>query len=480
MHGGTHESLSGRRITLMGLGRFGGGVGAARWLCAQGADVLVTDLDDAARLAPSIAQLQDLVDAGAINLRLGGHNVADFTTADLVVANPAVPKPWDNRFLRAAAAASVPITTEIGLLVERLPAGARTIGVTGSAGKSTTAAMTAHALRAALAHTNDGRAVHLGGNIGGSLLPTLDSIRPGDFVVLELSSAMLWWLSDAADMSPTRSNFRGRGFRGWSPNIAAATNLAPNHLDWHGDIEHYARSKAVIFAHQQPSDAAIIGDHSAARLLGDTRAHRIDLCASPDAHRWINDAPLRVPGAHNRRNALVALTAAASALGCAPHDLARTLDGFDGLPHRLRLVAERTVRAGEPPARCYDDSKSTTPESTRIAVRAFDEEPGVGAARVHLIAGGYDKKIDLSPISALAPRLAGLYAIGATGPAIVAAAGVSGGAMNCETLDRAVAAALERARPGDVVLLSPGCASWDQFSNYEQRGDDFARLVQAP
>ncbi|TVQ63492.1 MAG: UDP-N-acetylmuramoyl-L-alanine--D-glutamate ligase [Phycisphaerales bacterium] len=478
MPSGEATSLAGKRVVVMGLGRFGGGVGVTRWLCEQGADVLLTDLDDEARLAASLESIRDLVRSGAVTLRLGGHNVGDFTTHDLVVANPAVPKPWDNRFLRAATAAGVPITTEIGLLVERLPAGARTIGVTGSAGKSTTSAMLAHALRAAIARglaPNPPRNVHFGGNIGGSLLGALGTISEHDAIVLELSSAMLHWLGDGAREHARNEHFRG----GWSPRIALMTNLAPNHLDWHGAFEHYARSKGAIFAHQRDGDIAIAGSPEAAALFADTGAQRIELPPDEDDPAWMRDLRLRIPGAHNRRNALMALTGAACALGCEPHALVRTLDDFEGLPHRLRLVAERRVGAGV--VRCYDDSKSTTPESTLLALRAFEEEPGVGADRVHLIAGGYDKGVDLAPVARCAERIAGLYAIGATGPALVAAAGErarrEGRAHDCATLERAVAIAIGRAQPGDVVLLSPACASWDQFTNFEERGDAFARLV---
>src|SRR6266550_4399284 len=128
------HDLSGKRVTVMGLGRFGGGLGVARFLAAQGADVLVTDQEPEEKLRDAVAKLRELIDTGAVRLRLGGHNVSDFTTCDLVVANPAVTRPWENRFLRAAGAAGIPITTEIELTVERLPDRGRVIGVTGTAG----------------------------------------------------------------------------------------------------------------------------------------------------------------------------------------------------------------------------------------------------------------------------------------------------------------------------------------------------------
>lgn len=480
--------IAAQRVTVMGLGRFGGGVGVTRWLAAQGAEVLVTDLDPAEKLAGSIAQVQDLVDRGAVRLRLGGHNVSDFTTCDVVVANPAVPRPWENRFLRAAHAAGIPVTTEIRLLVERLPSRRHTIGVTGSAGKSTTTAMIAHILR----RTAGAGRVHMGGNIGGSLLGELDRIRDGDWVVLELSSAMLYWLG------------RGVGYegaRGWSPSIAVITNISPNHIDWHGSFEHYAHCKQEIFRYQDAGDAVIEavgpsagGAHPHAWSAGapSTAVHvRCDELLPrvfPPALR------LRVPGEHNRRNALLAAAVAACQRaqrlpGEPPEDAVRAvlplLEDFAGLPHRLQFVGERDG------VRCYNDSKCTTPEAALLAVAAFADDPG--PSRVHLIAGGYDKGSDLTPVARLATgpdALAGLYTIGRTGPMLAAAAreamGAAGGesgqgarVFECETLEHAVQSALGRARPGDVLLLSPACASWDQFTNFEERGERFARLVGA-
>ncbi len=413
-----------KRVTLMGLGRFGGGVGVARWLAEQGAHVLVTDLLSAEKLAATVDQLADLIDRGAVVLRLGEHDERDFTTRDLVVANPAVPKPWENRFLRAAEAAGVPITTEIRLLTDRLNRD-RMIGVTGTAGKSTTAAMIHHIL------TRGGVPAHLGGNIGGSLLDRLDTIEANDWIVLELSSAMLYWLAE------------GVGYRwaaGFSPRIAILTNLQPNHLDWHGTLEHYEKSKLNIFKYQEPGDHAI-------------RADDLDPASPP--------IRLRTPGSHNQHNAQLAVAAVRRATGVSLSEAAELLGDFQGLPHRLRLIAEHDG------LRFYDDSKSTTPQAACLAVAALGDP-----ARVHLIAGGYDKGIDLSPIAKLASQLAGLYTIGDTGPGLAQ----SGGAY-CTTLQRAVETAVASMRAGDVLLLSPGCASWDQFDNYEQRGEAFCRHV---
>jgi len=473
------QDLSGQRVTVMGLGRFGGGVGVTRFLVGQGADVCVTDTEPAEGLAESIAQLADLPE-GAVTYRLGEHNVSDFTTADLVVANPAV-KP-DNRFLRAAEAARVPITTEIRLLVERLPNRQRTIGVTGSAGKSTVTAMIGHVLNhPRLAHFSE-RAptrVFVGGNLGGSLLPHLDQINPDDWVVLELSSFMLHHLRAHA------------GLPGWSPHIAVYTNLAPNHLDWHGSFDQYAKAKHVILDYQNlAADDAAVGGPGVHGIASPRVTRWSDFGAADDTW-WKPDPlpPLMVPGEHNQLNARLAGAALHWAIGLEERRAVELLADFPGLPHRLQFVAEHNG------VRFYNDSKSTTPEAARLAIDAFEPHTA------HIILGGYDKGSDLKPLAAYAvTRCASLYAIGATGDTLATAAEAASAAVQvapqrpntcggvawpapradvirCGGLDTAVREAVTRAKPGQVVLLSPGCASWDQFDHFEQRGHRFGELV---
>ncbi len=284
--------------------------------------------------------------------------------------------------------------------------------------------------------TRAGLPAHLGGNIGGSLLDTLDVIEPDHWVVLELSSAMLYWLGEDA----------GRADRpGWSPHVAAITNLRPNHLDWHGTLEHYAECTRGIFRYQAPDDHALDG---------------ADLEEGPPMR-------LAIPGRHNQANARLAVAAACAATGLDPTQAADAPGDFGGLAHRLQLVAEH----GD--LRFYNDSKATTPQATCLAVEAFAD-----ASAVHVLAGGYDKKIDLSAIVELAPRVAGLYTIGTTGRRLAETVAGNGHAEYCESLEAAAARAYRRMNAGDVLLLSPGCASWDQFENYEKRGDAFHAWVE--
>jgi UDP-N-acetylmuramoylalanine--D-glutamate ligase len=454
------DSMDGTRVTVMGLGRFGGGLGVTRWLARQGAKVLLTDRAEAAALAAPLDALRADIDAGRVQLRLGEHREADFTDADMVIANPAVPTPWDDPLLAAARRAGTPVITEIRLAIDRLDRD-RTVGITGSAGKSSTSSMIARAL------AGHGAGSRLGGNIGGSLLGAAPVA--GQWTVLELSSAMLWWLGPGASLA---------GLEPWSPRVAVLTNLAPNHVDWHGSERHYMSSKGAIraaqragdafvslFAHEQPAAAEV-----AARAAGGAW-WEAPLPDTPDALASLlerMDVP-GAPGEHQRRNARLAVLAAEAALrstGDRPDRAALedAVRGFEALPHRLQFVG---THGG---MRCYNDSKSTTPEATLLAVGAFPDP-----ARIHLIVGGYDKKVDLSSVRDLAPRLAGLYAIGATEDQLAPAPP----ALRCRTLDVAVRAAADRAKPGDVLLLSPACASFGQFSNYEHRGDAFTAMVRA-
>lgn len=452
------EDWKGKRVTVMGLGRFGGGVGVTRWLAQRGARLLVTDTRDEAELAESLRE----IDGCGATLRLGGHDEADFRNADAVVVNPAVPD--DSPLLAAARAAGVPITTEINLFVERCRG--RTVGVTGSVGKSTVTAMIGHVLQ----RTLSGRRVWVGGNVGVSLLDELERIGPDDAVVLELSSFQL-------QRTPLAR---------WSPHVAVITNVAPNHLDWHGMFAAYLAAKLNILRFQDPArDAIVMHDDAELRrhidlMFGDLsgiwrysaaggepRAVMQETAAVDCDNRRLEwaDVRLGVPGRHNLENAAAALTVA-HVLGVAAQDAAAAIGSYEALPHRLQRVA---VRRG---VTYYNDSKSTTPEAAVTAMESIDSP-------LLVILGGYDKGIDLRPAAQAAARRAKFAAcIGATGPRLVEMVVEAGGAAALfDSLEAAALACRERAAAGDAVLLSPACASWGMFRDYRERGEAFARMV---
>lgn len=438
-----------KRVVVMGLGRFGGGIGVTRWLCSQGARVTVTDMATKEKLADSLELIADL----SVTLRLGGHDEADLDGCDLLVVSPAVPRD-KSPFVQAAIGRGVPVSSEMNLFVERCRA-RRVIGITGSAGKSTTTMMLGSILsEAAGAGALPG--AWTGGNIGASLLGELERIEPDHVVALELSSFQL------EDLGALR----------WSPQLAAVTNIQPNHLDRHGTLEAYADAKLNIVRYQRGSDAVFI--HACDRPLADRvravgAAGRIERYAFDD--RFAGD--LTVPGPHNRTNAAAAI-ALARELRLDDVVISRGLRGFKGLPHRLELVGEVDG------VRYYNDSKSTTPESTRIALDAF-EEPLV------LLVGGSSKGSSFVELAGhIARKAKAVVCYGATGPQIlsdIVEARATGAVLGSIDLAADFAQAVRKARaaasPGDVVVLSPACASYDMFTNYEHRGAEFQRQITA-
>ena len=446
-------NLKDQRVLVMGLGLFGGGVGAVRFLVREGAVVTVTDLRPKAELTASVRALDGL----PVAFVLGGHEERDFRNADLIVANPAVPR--SSRFLRVAESAGVPVTSEICLFVERCPA--PVIGITGSSGKTTTTSLLGEMLK----RKNDRTLI--GGNIGGSLLDALDILhRDANIpVVLELSSFQLDRLGDLP----------------WSPHIAVLTNFAPNHLDVHGSLEAYRKAKQQIVAHQSRGDWAIVNGEDAEALRWPGDGQRAVFAVEGKGHVFVRDGKiqhaiggatrtvcsvdaLRLRGRHNLANALAA-TGAAIVSGVHLTDVAEVLRTFEGVPHRLEQVAEIN-------GVCYvNDSIATSPDRTRTALEAFDK-PMV------LIAGGYDKGITFDELGpAIAEKVAHLIVMGKTGDAIADAA--KGGATihRVKNLGDAMACAARVAQRGDVVLLSPASASYDQFRNFEERGERFRAWV---
>ena len=442
----------------MGLGRFGGGLGAATYLLKKGMDVTVTDLGHPRELEESISRLRAIERTGHLDFQLGTHDGVPFADVDLVVASPAVPSPWKNPYLQRARKAGIPVCTEIELFLDRIDQ-SKLIAVSGSSGKSSTCAMIHHAL----AHS--GRNSLLGGNLGGSLLDHSNSdLENADVVVLELSSFMLHWIGNSS--IPFR------------PATAVLTTLSSNHIDWHETEEHYVRSKRILLESVGEGNLVL---PVAPDAIDQALSSWLDIDGSPSTHperswksgedlqRLLDSINLAIPGLHQRDNAVTALRAIACHMKSESNarrnmalELAPKLDSFMGLPHRLKPLP------GFSEIQVIDDSKSTTPEASIKAVEAFDSPESI-----HLIAGGFDKKSDLSSIDRLGDVLAGLYAIGATSNQLVSGKN----AFQCGTLEEAVRSASGRIRSGEILLLSPGCASWDQFEHYEARGRAFEAVA---
>ena len=456
------RELRGRSVVLVGLGTFGGGLGAARWLLAQGVPLTVTDLREESTFGDVAGQLRR---EGA-RLVLGRHDERDLDEAACVVASPAVPSRAP--YLQAAALRGIPIETEISLLARLLPC--PWIGVTGTNGKSTTAALTALALR-----TRFDR-VFEGGNMGGSLLDQVSAWGADDRVVLELSSFQLEHLAQA----------------GLGPDLAVVTNLSPDHLDRHGSMDDYAaakqgilrRARCAVLPAAEPRmkkwaqefsgevlwffDGAPIG-RSGFSLEGE------EWLAEVEGERRIRAtcAQFALVGRHNRLNLLAAATAA-FAFGARFEDAVAA----GRLAQPLRSRMETIARVGG--VRFVDDGVSTSPEAVVAALDSFD-------GTTHLLLGGYDKGLDCGPLlEEVTRRDVRPYLFGDVAADLghklregSAAMGrqIDASPQQCGDLPTAFAAAASAARTGDVVLFSPGFASYDQFQNFTERVELFRSLV---
>ncbi|MFZ1470301.1 MAG: UDP-N-acetylmuramoyl-L-alanine--D-glutamate ligase [Paracoccaceae bacterium] len=455
----------GARVAVLGLGRSGLATAAA--LQAGGAEPLLWD-DSPESRAKAEAEGFSLTD-------LTRNAALDGVAA--LITSPGIPHlyPTPNRIIARALELGIPVDNDIGLFFrsyatpewdnfEHTP---KVVVITGSNGKSTTTALVHHILEEA------GRPTQMAGNIGTGVL-SIDPPQDGEVIVLELSS------------------YQTELARALTPDVAIFTNLSPDHLDRHHGLGGYFAAKRRLFAEGGPDRAVIGVDEVEGQFLanqmgqgpGDDRVIRISSGQKLEGFGWavfarkgflsewrrgkqMASLDLRevkgLPGAHNHQNACAAY-AACRTLGLAPKLIEAALHSFAGLPHRSQLVGER---AG---VRFVNDSKATNVDSAAKALQAF--------ARIRWIAGGMGKE---GGIAALAPHLGSVakaYLIGHSARDFALQLGDTPHEI-CETMDRAVAAAAAQAEPGDVVLLAPAAASFDQYPNFEKRGDDFTACVRA-
>ena len=441
------SDFSDKNIVVMGLGQFGGGVDSAIFSAGLASKVIVTDIAKRNKLKTALKELEKFEN---IEYKLGGHSEDDFRNADIVIVNPAVPA--ENKFVKIAKENGAVITSQIEIFFGICPA--KTVGITGSNGKSTTTALTAHLLDANPKKMRTYDKVYLGGNIGNKkLLAIVDNITENDVVVLELSSFQLEQLARIEK----------------SPNISLITNVTPNHLDRHETMENYQGAKENIFNFQESGDVAIFNSQNKAshemfyRFSVKENIEAITY-SSEDVSDRIKEV-YRLAGEANLSN-LAGAVAIAKALGVGNKTIKKAAGTFRALPHRLELISKKDG------IRWYNDSISTTPESTIVALEAFTQ-PKI------LIAGGYDKGVSFEKLGAKIAELAkAVILIGQTADKIKNSIPKSSVVIeNAETLEDAVTKAKELAEKGDAVLLSPACASYDMFTNFQQRGELFGHLV---
>ena len=432
--------FSGKRITLMGLGLLGRGVGDAEFLATAGAHLIVTDLKNEVDLAPSIDRLKSFPN---ITHHLGGHRFEDFEDRDMILRAPNVP--LDSLFLARARSRGIPIEMDASLFAKL--SGATLLGVTGTRGKSTVTHLIYEMAKAA------GGKPRLGGNERDmATLQLLPETHTGDLVILELDS---WQLQGFAESKI-------------SPHISVWTNFMPDHMNYyHGDMDRYFEDKAAIVRFQKKGDYFITTPDIKAKIESRFGTPQGTFVLAPALPA---DQVLALPGEHNRQNAAYA-ACAAHLLGVSRGVINHVLKNFAGLPGRLEFLGEKKGVA------FYNDTNSTTPEATLVALQTLAKT----GRPIVLIAGGNDKGLDFT---ALAPEIEKVvkeivFFKGAATEKLRVLLSAQLPQKIVSNMDEAMGAALAATQRGDILLLSPGATSFGIFKNEYDRGDQFSARVNA-
>ena len=452
------ESLRGKSIAVIGMGV--SNTPLIRMLLRADLKVTVCDKSPRERVEEQAAELESL---GA-RFQLGEDYLAKLYKFDLIFRTPGL-SPNTPALLQAVEKGSE-VTSEMELFFKLCPC--KILAVTGSDGKTTTTTLVSEFLKEA------GYNVYVGGNIGRPLLPDVSGMVPEDMVVLELSSFQLMSMKE-------------------SPNVAVFTNLSPNHLDYHHTMEEYTTAKLNIFRHQKAGDRAVFNfdnditrelakDAPAASMLFSRRQKLEEGVYLRDGAIWLNNEmgnrevllleDIQIPGVHNIENYMAAIAAVD---GLVPDKCVRAVaKRFTGVEHRIELVRELDG------VKYYNDSIGTSPTRTMACLDSFNQ-------KLILIAGGYDKGVPFTQLGVeMTKKVKTLVLCGATAPAIRQAVEEAPGYAECgmelvetSTLAEAVSAARASAQAGDVVVLSPACAAFDQFKNFMERGKVFKQIVNA-
>jgi len=445
--------LTNKRILVVGLGK--SGAASALFLKSRGARVTVSDSKPEAELRNEILQLLDY----GITVETGGHGERTFHGQDLIVVSPGVP--FDAPQLAQARSLGVTVIGEIELAAQFLSG--PIVAITGANGKTTTTSLTGEILAAGKFP------VLVGGNIGTPAITFVDQAKPETWIVLEVSSFQL----------ETIVLFR--------PRIAVILNITPDHLDRHKTFANYVNAKARIFENQKVDDFTVLNadDSTTAELAGRVHSQLFWFSRKKEVEKGafvgnekiffrdgerereimpLPDIPLK--GAHNLENVLAGVVVGALA-GCDPGQIREAIRTFKAVEHRLEFVAK--IGGVD----YYNDSKATNVDATIKALESFP-------ANIHLILGGKDKGSDYTVLNdLLRQRVKRVYTIGAAATKIESHIQGTAEILHAETLDNAIRRASESAVAGDIVLLAPACASFDQFQNYEHRGRVFKETVRA-
>ncbi len=451
--------FAGKRVVILGAARQGQAL--ARFLSRRGAEVTLSDRQNAEQLQEVITSFSDT----NVNWALGGHPIELLARTDLVAVSGGVPLTLP--FIQEAFRQNIPVTNDSELFMQELQA--PVVGITGSAGKTTTTTLVG---RMAKAGVQPPRRVWMGGNIGNPLIELVEEIKADDVVILELSSFQL-------ELMHT------------SPHIAAVLNITPNHLDRHGTMSEYIRAKSSILKHQQPGDIAILNreDPESWNLRQHVCGHLISFgFARPENHDpavylengkvvfqqnglhspLLDSSMIQLRGNHNLMN-VIAACAMAAAMQLSPSAMHTGVEGFTGVSHRLELVR---IHNG---VKWINDSIATAPERTLAALTSFTEP-------VVLLLGGRDKNLPWSDLAqVIHQRVDRVIIFGEASSKIEDAIGQPHGNLKSvatfETMKEALVEASNTAKAGDVVLLSPGCTSYDAYKDFEERGEEFRKWV---
>ena len=429
-----------KKVVVMGLGLHGGGVSAAKFFYKQGAKVLVTDLKTEDQLKDSIKKLGKI----KVDYALAGHREEDFKTADLIIKNPDVPN--SSLYLKIAKENNIPIETDISLFFKLT--NAFTIGVTGTKGKSTTASLIYHILKTKFKNT------FLVGNIGVSPLEIIFKIKKGDKVVLELSS---FGLEDLKQ----------------SPNISVITNILPDHLNRYGDMSKYTESKKSIFKFQNKKDILILNEEDpTVREFSKETISKVYFYSAKTISKSIKIKDFKLIGDHNLSNFAAAILVA-KLLKIPVPKIDKAIKSFKGVSSRQEFVKE--IKG----VKYFNDTTATMPDAVIVAINAFSEK--YLDSKLIFICGGQNKELDFTELAKkIKERIEYLILLPGTASEKIERDLLKykyNKIYKVSSMENAVLRAKEISRFGDIVVLSPGAASFNLFKNEFDRGNHFVKAV---